>query len=493
MDFTELQQKRANKAMYICILVLCSLCTFTNLTFILQGSKELHFKIMVVALTTAMIAVTFVYKKFATTLIPMYAMVIIWLCAFSLGVFTMGVMGTYPIGFVIMFASTLYVNLRITLIANIGTFCLYLVNIIYISITHTATDAPDALFALMLFTLIANIVCVVITRLFKTVAVENETSLMKKVNAQKKIVDEVTTTTEDVTAKFKVIIDNLSEINKQAEKNRASMHEVSASMDSTAEEIQNQAESTNSIQHIISQTEERANSVNETANLVLETVNSGVSLSQTVMEHSEKVNSYTNKMSDKMKILSAKVKDVSSIVETILSISNQTNLLALNASIEAARAGEAGRGFAVVADEIRVLSEDTRVSTSKITDIINDLTIAANDTLGILTESIASIKVQGEKVNEMNSNFVQTGTDVSHLIQLLDAIRKDINTLYSSNKVIVDSISQLSGTTEEVTAVAQEGYSISENIIEKMDEFNFMITDINTLVNSLEEIVTTPE
>ena len=90
----------------------------------------------------------------------------------------------------------------------------------------------------------------------------------------------------------------------------------------------------------------------------------------------------------------------------------------------------------------------------------------------------------------MNSNFLQTGNDVSNLMKLLEEIRNDINTLYSSNQVIVDAISQLSGTTEEVTAVSQEGFSISENIIKKMDEFNSMIHDIDKLVVSLDTIVT---
>ena len=78
----------------------------------------------------------------------------------------------------------------------------------------------------------------------------------------------------------------------------------------------------------------------------------------------------------------------------------------------------------------------------------------------------------------------------TNLIQLLDEIRNDITTLYSSNKVIVDAINQLSGTTEEVSAVSQEGYVISQTIMDKMDAFNQSIHSINELVLRLQKIVT---
>lgn len=489
MEFTNHQLRRANRTMYICIMVLYCILAVGNIGIMMQSKSGGIFKVLLITVCLMMLICTIGYRKFCDTNIAMYLMSLAWLLVELLGVFALGVGKVYAVGFTVLFASTVYMNVKLTIMMDIITVLGYIANSIYISKVNPTLVAPDDLASILLTTINVCIVCVIIAALFRKVVNENNDSLMEKVEEQKKIVDEVTTTTMKVTEGFKKIFDNLSVINKQAEKNRESMHDVAVSMDDTAAEIQSQALSTSSIQDIISQTEERAKCVNDTAKIVLETVKSGVDLSQTVMEDSSMVNDYTNKMSEKMKILATKVKDVSSIVETILSISNQTNLLALNASIEAARAGDAGRGFAVVADEIRVLSEDTRVSTSKITDIINDLTAAANDTLDILTESITSINIQGEKVSEMNNNFIQTGNDVSNLMTLLDEIRNDIATLYSSNQVIVDSISQLSGTTEEVTAVSQEGYSISETIIDKMNEFNYMMTDIKELIIALRDIV----
>lgn len=417
----------------------------------------------------------------------------VWILMSILGTFSVGVNNSYSVGYTIMIVSVVYLNKRLTAIINIATAIIYVADFLYLTLIQHANISAKEFSMMFMMTPIVFVSTILITKLFAQLSEENESVLMEKVNEQKYIVNEVSVTTDEVTDIFKSIVDNLGVINEQAEKNRSSMNNVAKSMDSTAEEIQSQAVSTGNIQTIISQTEQRASVVNETAHTVLNSIREGIDMSKTVSEHSEKVNDCTNKMSEMMHVLSTKVSDVSSIVETILNISGQTNLLALNASIEAARAGDAGRGFAVVADEIRDLSEGTRVSTGKITDIINDLTAAANDTLGILKESVTSIKVQGEKIDKMNLNYVQTGTDISNLIHLLDEIRSDISTLYSSNQIIVDAISQLSGTTEEVSAVSQEGLDISNTILDKMEQFNQLIHKINSLVISLDEIVTKKE
>lgn len=67
----------------------------------------------------------------------------------------------------------------------------------------------------------------------------------------------------------------------------------------------------------------------------------------------------------------------------VSSIASQTNLLALNAAIQAARAGDAGRGFSVVADEVRKLSRSSGDVGKKITQTIDSVNEAIEDTLKI--------------------------------------------------------------------------------------------------------------
>lgn len=94
-------------------------------------------------------------------------------------------------------------------------------------------------------------------------------------------------------------------------------------------------------------------------------------------------------LGDKVKLLRS-IEDLSGFTEQlgkmageVSSIASQTNLLALNAAIQAARAGDAGHGFSVVAEEVRKLSHSSGAIGKKITETIDSVSEAIEDTLSI--------------------------------------------------------------------------------------------------------------
>ena len=97
-------------------------------------------------------------------------------------------------------------------------------------------------------------------------------------------------------------------------------------------------------------------------------------------------------LADKLNRLSEDAENVKSVLTIISDIAEQTNLLALNAAIESARAGEHGRGFAVVAEEVKRLAERTQKSLSDINATISVVVQSINDSTGIMNENSESMR-----------------------------------------------------------------------------------------------------
>ena len=276
------------------------------------------------------------------------------------------------------------------------------------------------------------------------------------------------------------------EIDQEANTNSTSLKAIADSQEETVAEINQQVSMTSNIQDAILNTQTSMVHVKSTTEEVTDKIVNGLRLVKELQAQSDKVDFNAKEMADIVDTLAERVKDVSAITSTIMAISSQTNLLALNATIEAARAGDAGKGFAVVADEIRNLSEETRTSTQKITDIIAELEKVTQITMGILDESVTNIAKQSEQVKLVNDRFIESGEDIEKLKLLTDKILNDIHSVGSANEKIVDSISQLSAATEEVSSASQEGYLASENITMKIDSFT---KEIEIMYRDMEKLV----
>ena len=242
---------------------------------------------------------------------------------------------------------------------------------------------------------------------------------------------------------------------------------------------------TSQIQSRLEETNQVATDAKGTTEDLKMVVGNGRRLADELQEQSVLVDENTAKISRTVELLVENVQKVSGITESILKISSQTNLLALNASIEAARAGEAGRGFAVVADQIRNLAEETKTSTEKITQIINELTAITSETQAGIEESAESNEVQRVKVEEVNQSFVQVDGGMNDLRNAVIHISGEVAEVLGANSTIVDSIEVLTSASEEVS---EETQTSKETIDQSFDSLNLFCMAFQKAFDELERL-----
>lgn len=300
---------------------------------------------------------------------------------------------------------------------------------------------------------------------------EDQKVIEDKEKEQEVVAIKVAEIVEKLEQDFRQVLEQLHSIDKEMSGADAAIENIAGSSESTAQEVNKQADMTSQIQSRLENTNHTAEDAKETTENLKKTIENGKKTAMELQQQSVLVDQNTNKISDTVLQLVRNVEKVSSITESILNISSQTNLLALNASIEAARAGEAGKGFAVVADEIRELADATRVSTEQITDIINELKNVTNETKIGIDESTESINVQREKVEEVTTSFTAMEEGMQELHTGMGSMSDEVKEVLRANTSIVDSISLLSATSEEVSAGAQTSKQTIDNTVDNLKDF----------------------
>ncbi len=319
---------------------------------------------------------------------------------------------------------------------------------------------------------------------------EDSAKIEKRAQAQAQVAAKVSEIVDHLDTEFHELLDELTVINYSLGNTAASMTEIADGSVTSASAASTQADKTQEIRGRLENTSSTAQHATATTEVLRASIESGKAQSDELAAQSVHVDQNTEMISQTVEQLVSKVERVSEITDSILAISSQTNLLALNASIESARAGEAGKGFAVVADEIRKLAEETKVSTEMITQIMNELVDVTNQTQKGIKESVESIAIQRQKVQEVNQSFELVERDVEVLVTGMETMNNEVVAVMDANNVIVDGINTLSGISKQISTNTESSKGDIDNLVVSMEKFSNIMQGTFDQLQILKETAT---
>lgn len=314
-------------------------------------------------------------------------------------------------------------------------------------------------------------------------------STNRRLNNSRAVTQQIMALSENLANKYDLAKEKTSELSACMESSTNAIKEISDSIKVTAESVEQQTLLTTEIQHNIESVNSETQQMKLASDDSVAAVSSGLELIGELEQQAELTGQLNRESRTTTKQLNDRIHEVEEIIDDILSISSQTNLLALNASIEAARAGEAGKGFAVVADEIRQLSEQTKESVTKITDIIRKLTENAEAAADNMNQSMES--------SEKQNGMIRQTIDQIHIIEKknetlhhsMDSLSNGVQEILQANAQFSDSISNLSAMSEEVAASSESSLDMVGDSMDAMQVLNNVMTEISQITNEVKELV----
>lgn len=274
------------------------------------------------------------------------------------------------------------------------------------------------------------------------------------------------------------------------------IEEVAAGAQDSSQQAQNIIASVSAATDSAGELAEKASTIYESLNMNQSNLQAKIGqiqvLSGNVTRSLDKINSnadLTEKLAEQLGTLENELKGIESILAAMNEITEQTNLLALNASIEAARAGEYGRGFAVVAERIRKLSEGTKGFTGDIRETINGIQEVANAVTVALGDIITNLRGSTSEVSKVNKEFtelkevLQSLYDANNnLIAAVNIQLENSKEIHKSAREIMNAIESISAQVEQVSASMEELSAEGEEIVGQIELINNNATETRGVV-----------
>lgn len=169
---------------------------------------------------------------------------------------------------------------------------------------------------------------------------------------------------------------------------------------------------------------------------------------------------------------------VKSITQGIAEISEQTNLLSLNASIESARASFASKDFGIVASEIRGLADNTSDLTDSIDKIVNSLENNAIKAQRLVNNVVEAINKENSTIDETLKEIVDMEDSIRMLSVNVNNVLDKIVKMSNFNIEIVNNITKLMASSEEVTSYIDEAIRLNNDNIIQVGQTRILMNEL---------------
>lgn len=384
----------------------------------------------------------------------------------------------------LMLSNFAYLNLNITVIGNISVV---LGTVLHCFLLKGKVSFGDMLVAVIIVTLCA-VASIFTSFHLKRFLKEATDGIKKELENNKSISDKIIKSNNEVSEKFNIAKTLYDNIKTEMQMNNDTINNIADSTENTAEAIQQEAVICTKVNDKTDTVKIKLNTLNNVIKDTKTAIDTGLVSVNTLALNSEKVSDSSVIMSNSISLIENKANEVKKILETILEISSQTNLLALNASIEAAHAGDAGKGFSVVADEIRKLADQTKNASIQIDRTIEDFMITTKETRINLNKTMEDINIQNGVISDTNNQFKVIEDNLKGIIDVSMEVNNNVNDIVESIANISDNITQLSATSEEVSAAANDGLKSFNVSIQALDNLGDKLGEIKALSDGLRTI-----